>query len=181
MTEDAKRKRIEQFERTCRERGVPVTTQRRLVLEEILGRDDHPTADQIYDTLKGRLHSLSRTTVYRILDNLVQFGIIAKTCHHGSAARFDPEAHPHHHLVCMRCETIIDVEAHHADKVTWPRVKDLDFEIQDYLIHFRGICGRCRDKRGPEARTPRKTPPRLVRKPGRPVSEPTRPRRRTKP
>lgn len=181
MTQDARRKRIEQFERICRERGLPITTQRRVVLEEILGRKDHPTADQIYETLKGRLHGLSRTTVYRILDTLVQFGIIAKVCHHGSAARFDPKTRQHHHLICMTCETIIDVEASQSEKVSWPTVRGLGFEIHDYLIHFRGICDRCRQAHNTEVNSPRKAKRRQTEKPARPVSKRTRQKRRTKP
>ncbi|HOW69203.1 MAG TPA: Fur family transcriptional regulator [Phycisphaerae bacterium] len=174
MTPEARRKRIEQFERACRERGLPMTTQRRLVLEEMLVRKDHPTADQIYDSLKSRLHGLSRTTVYRILDTLVQFGIITKICHHGSAARFDPEAHQHHHLVCMHCEKIIDVETGPRSRIAWPSVRGLGFQIQDYLIHFRGICDRCRQTRAAEVPLPPPAPRHPTEKPARPVSERTR-------
>lgn len=181
MTQDARRKRIELFERLCRERGLPITTQRRVILEEILGRTDHPTADQIYDTLKDCLHGLSRTTVYRILDTLVHFGIITKACHHGSAARFDPKIRQHHHLICMTCETIIDVEAGHSDRVTWPNVRGLGFEIRDYLIHFRGMCDKCRRAKAAEADPPRKARTRQVKKPVRPVSKRSQQKRRTKP
>jgi len=144
MMQEARRTRIEQFERACRECRLPVTPQRRAVLAEILGHTDHPTADQIYDALKERLPGLSRTTVYRILGTLVELGIITKICHPGSAARFDPRIEQHHHLVCMRCESIIDLEAGHLNKVTWPDVRGLGFEIRDYHIHFRGVCAACR-------------------------------------
>lgn len=147
MPHNNRHKRIEQFERACRERGLPVTLQRRAVLGEILGRSDHPTADQIYETLKTRLHGLSRTTVYRILETLVQFGVITRTCHPGSAARFDPKVRQHHHLVCTQCEQVIDLEATHLNKVRWPNVQKVGFQIQGYHIHFHGICAGCR-KRG---------------------------------
>lgn len=181
MTQEARRKRIELFERLCRERGLPITTQRRVILEEILGRKDHPAADQIYDTLKGRLHGLSRTTVYRILDTLVHFGIITKACHHGSAARFDPKIRQHHHLICMTCETIIDVEAGHSDKVAWPNVRGLGFEIRDYLIHFRGICDKCRRANAAETKSPRKARTRQTKAPARPVPRHSTVKRRTNP
>ncbi len=165
MTPDARRQRIEQFERTCRKRGLPLTTQRRTIFEMILDREDHPTADQVYEQARRRIHSISRTTVYRILDTFIELGLITKVCHPGSAARFDPKTERHHHLICLRCEGVIDLEGVALNAVAWPDVRRYGFEIRDYHIHFRGICSRCRraaaanqraaqSRRRPRLRTP---------------------------
>lgn len=143
MSGESKQRRIEHFVAACRRHGLPVTTQRRAVLEEILGRADHPTADQIYDTLKVRLHGLSRTTVYRILETLVALKLVVKICHPGSAARFDPRMRRHDHLVCSECERIIDIQDPRLDGVPWPDVRRFGFEITEYHIHFRGRCADC--------------------------------------
>ena len=140
---EPKQKRIEQFERACRERGLPITTQRKTIFEMILDRTDHPTADQVYDQVRERIHTISRTTVYRILDTLVELGLITKICHHGSAARFDPRIDQHHHLVCLHCENIIDLDEKRLNDVAWPDVRGHGFEIRDYHIHFRGVCAAC--------------------------------------
>lgn len=148
MEPESKSRRIEQFARACRARGLPVTTQRRTVLEMILDREDHPTADQVYEQVRARLPSLSRTSVYRILDTLVRFGVITKICHPGAATRFDPKIHQHHHLICMHCEKILDLESQRLDNITWPDVRGSGFTISDYHIHFRGICADCAGKPG---------------------------------
>jgi Fur family transcriptional regulator, peroxide stress response regulator len=175
--------RIAQFERLCRGRGLPVTTQRRTIFETILDREDHPTADQIHDQVRGRIHTISRTTVYRILDTLVELGLITKICHHGSAARFDPKIHQHHHLVCLHCDSIVDLEEQRLNEVMWPDVRGRGFEITDYHIHFRGICAACREKRDTGAGARRKTSPRRPErrtraKPGRSVRKRKNPTRR---
>lgn len=121
-----------------------MTTQRKTVFALLIERKDHPTADQVYERVRQRIHIISRTTVYRILDTFVELGLITKICHPGSAARFDPRIEQHHHLVCMRCESIIDVDAGHLSKIIWPDVRGLGFEIRDYQIHFRGVCAACR-------------------------------------
>ena len=72
MTPDGIAQRLQEFEALCRERGSPLTVQRRDILKAILERDDHPSADQIYETVKDRIPGLSRTTVYRVLDTLVE-------------------------------------------------------------------------------------------------------------
>ena len=144
MTAAQRQIRIEQFERAHRENGLPVTMQRRAVFEAILEREDHPTADQVYDVVRKHAPEISRMTVYRILGNLVRLGLVAKTCHPGSSARFDPKIRQHHHLVCMDCDGIIDVEDERLNGVAWPDVRRLGFEITDYHIHFRGRCAACR-------------------------------------
>jgi Fur family peroxide stress response transcriptional regulator len=140
----AANKRMEQFERICKSLGLSLTTQRRIIFETVCMKEDHPTADHIYDDIRCRLPGISRTTVYRILDTLVQTGMITKICHPGSAARFDPKIHQHHHLVCMHCERITDIESAPLDKVPLPNVQEFGFEINSYHIHFRGICAECR-------------------------------------
>jgi Fur family peroxide stress response transcriptional regulator len=144
MTCESKQDRMGQFERVCREHGLPVTTQRKTIFEMIVGRKDHPTADQVYGQVRRRIHTISRTTVYRILDTFVALGLITKICHHGSAARFDPRIHQHHHLVCLHCESVIDLDEKRLNDVAWPDVRGHGFEIRDYHIHFRGVCAACR-------------------------------------
>jgi len=56
---------LERLERVCRDRGIPVTVQRRVIFTALLERDDHPSVDQIFDDVKGRIPGVSRTTVYR--------------------------------------------------------------------------------------------------------------------
>lgn len=158
---DAKRSRMDEFDRVCRERGLPMTMQRRAVLEAMLDRHDHPTADQVYDKIRLKMPSLSRTTVYRILDTLVQTGMVSKVCHPGSAARFDPKIRQHHHLVCMKCEKIFDIESARLDSVPWPNVRAQGFEISEYHIHFRGVCADCRRQANKKPRgVSRETAPR---------------------
>ena len=101
--------RIACFERLCRERRLPLTPQRRAVLRFVLDREDHPTADQVYEAIRGQLPGISRTSVYRILDMLVGIGMLTKVCHPGAVARFDPKVLQNHHLVCLQCEQIIDL------------------------------------------------------------------------
>ena len=148
-------KRMAQFERICRERRLPLTVQRRAILQAIIGRDDHPTADQIHAQIKSQLPDVSRTSVYRILEMLVETGMITKVCHPGSAARFDPKLRQHHHLVCLSCERIIDVEEPRLDRLPLPDVGAIGFQIEDYHVHFRGVCAACARKQKSRARLSR--------------------------
>jgi Fur family peroxide stress response transcriptional regulator len=139
--------RMREFEELCRRQGTPVTVQRRVILEAVLASDDHPTADDIYDRICGRIPEISRTTVYRVLDTLVGLGMIGRAHHRGSAARFDAKIHRHHHLVCTSCRRVIDYETPELNELPLPEPPS-GFRVTDYSIQFIGLCPQCRAAAG---------------------------------
>jgi Fur family transcriptional regulator, peroxide stress response regulator len=138
--------KMHRFGELCHEQGVPLTVQRRTILESLALREDHPTADQVFEDVTSRLPGLSRTTVYRVLETLVQLGVIHKATHLGSAARYDPNTERHHHLTCLSCHKVIDVEDGPVEKVELPKSQTRGFEIMDYSVHFKGYCPECSRK-----------------------------------
>lgn len=138
--------RVREFESLCRAQALPLTVQRRAILRAVLERDDHPTADQVYDSVRERLPGLSRTTVYRVLETLVGLGLVRRLQHAGTAVRFDGNVGRHHHLVCRVCNGVTDIEVRGLDGLELPPVPRGRFEIEDYSVHFTGVCPRCRRK-----------------------------------
>lgn len=136
---------VEEFEQRCRRRGIPFTVQRRTTYEVLLARSDHPSADQVYEEVQAALPDVSRMTVYRVLELLVDFGLAKKVCHPGTAVRFDPNLRPHHHLVCLQCNKLIDFEESALDSLKSPPVaRRLGFKVSDHSVQFRGVCAECR-------------------------------------
>lgn len=162
---------MQQFEAACRAHGLPVTVQRRRIFEALCDRTDHPTPDQVYAAVKDTLPGVSRTTVYRVLDTLVELGVVAKACSPGVAGRVDPRTSRHHHLVCQRCDRLFDVEEAAVEhRIRPPDVRHQGFAIQGYSIYFTGLCATCQEK--PAAARPAKKVPESQKRPG------PRPRRR---
>lgn len=139
--------RLKKLEELCRQRGLPLTTQRRLVLELLLQRTDHPTADQILAAVQERNPEISRRTVYRVLDMLAELGLIRRVHHPGAAARFDAKTIRHHHLVCTRCNKILDLESPELDNLTLPRGKLQGFDVSDFSVQLMGTCPECRKEK----------------------------------
>lgn len=136
-------KRVEEIRQVCRARGLPLTIQRRAIIETLLHHTNHPTADQIHDNIRKRVPGLSRATVYRTLETLVRLGVACKVCHPGAAARYDSKTQRHHHLVCLQCGKMIDLEDPKLDSIPLPVPGYLGFDIADYSIQFRGTCNDC--------------------------------------
>jgi Fur family transcriptional regulator, peroxide stress response regulator len=142
--------KLEQLVQACRREGLPLTVQRRAVLEGLLGRHDHPTADQLYDEVRSRMPGISRTTVYRVLDTLVKLSLARRVPHPGAAASFEAQTHRHHHLVCNECGTMVDLEDSSLDNLPLPGGQRRGFIVSDYSVQFRGICLGCARRKPPK-------------------------------
>ena len=136
---------IKTYEKLFHEKGLSLTIQRRVILQELLGRKDHPTADQVYESVLERIPGLSKATVYRVLDTLVQVGAARKVFHTDAVARFDPMTARHHHVVCESCGKLIDLEGADVPDISLPDLRKLNFRVTDYSINFTGICSRCQE------------------------------------
>lgn len=123
--------------------GVPLTVQRRGVYEVLLERDDHPTADEVHAAVEERLPGVSKATVYRTLDTLVEIGLAERVGHPGSSTRYDAHMERHHHLVCDACGSITDVHSPSLDQIRLPSVSTTGFVVRDFSVHIRGVCERC--------------------------------------
>jgi Fur family peroxide stress response transcriptional regulator len=135
--------RLAELEDACRRRGLAVTIQRRAVFAELAGRRDHPTADRLYDAVRGRLPGLSRTTVYRVLETLVGAGLARKVHHAGGVVRFDPMTGRHHHLACEACGRLVDLDDALVPPLRLPRTIGTGFLVKDYSVSFTGLCPAC--------------------------------------
>ena len=141
------RMKIEELEDLCRKRHGRLTWQRRAVLESRTSRRDQPTADQVYADVRAAVPGISRTTVYRVLDTLVELGLASRVSHPGAVVRFDAETERHHHILCVHCGALADLEAAAMELPQFEGSTVEGFEVTDYSVYFRGVCPVCRRER----------------------------------
>ena len=131
-----------------RAHGLPYTIQRNTIYEVLSGRADHPTADALFEAVRGTLPGVSRTTVYRTLETFVEAGLCTRVSHPGSSARYDPKTHRHHHLVCDDCGAVIDLEPEEIRgggrlRLAEASLEQNGMEVRDYSVQFTGRCADC--------------------------------------
>lgn len=134
---------LERFTRACRDQGTPVTHQRLEIYRALLASEAHPDADAVFRQLKPQFPALSQATVYKTIELLEGLGLVRKVPAPGPTRRFDANRHPHHHLWCVRCHGLTDIESDEFEGLELPG--GLDFEVMDYTIQFSGVCASCRD------------------------------------
>lgn len=117
--------------------------QRELVLNQVLARCDHPTAEQIYSALRPQCPGLSLGTVYRNLNGLVEMGRLRRVTIPGQADRFDRTLAEHDHLFCRSCGRVVDVQLERAALDEVCRACP-DARIEWYSVNLVGVCADCR-------------------------------------
>ena len=137
-------KKMMLLEGICRDQGMALTIQRRTILGTLAARTDHPTADQLYEEVRGLIRGVSRTTVYRVLETFVQRGVVVKVSKPGAKARFDADTGRHHHLICLGCDSVVDCHDERLTGIAVPNEVESGFEVRDFSLAITGFCAKCR-------------------------------------
>ena len=123
-----------------------MTRQRRIILQELRKVNVHPTADEIYNVVRGVLPHISLGTVYRNLEILSEKGYVDKL-EYGGQRRFDGNREKHYHIQCLGCGGIDDMPQDLVKSFEISPEKIREYRIQGYRLLFLGICKEC-DSRG---------------------------------
>ena len=126
--------------------GVRLTGPRREIAALIAKRNGHFTAaDLIADARKRRL-GVGRATIFRLLDLLTEQGLVERVdLPDGRHAYVPCEPSHHHHLVCVACGAIAEVDDCGIDTVTAEAARRSGFEIQSHRLELFGRCPRCKN------------------------------------
>jgi Fur family ferric uptake transcriptional regulator len=126
------------------------TDARRIILEEIMNLDTHPTADEVYDMVRKRIPKVSLGTIYRNLEILSEKGLIQKLEVGGAQKRFDGNTGTHYHLRCLKCGRVIDLTSHPLKEIEETISRLGDWEIIGHRLELIGLCLDCKPARSPE-------------------------------
>jgi Fur family ferric uptake transcriptional regulator len=137
---------LDDLMRSLRERGERLTVQRRMVLEILCEHGDHLAVQEIHQRLEQDGVDLTETTVYRILQWLKEVGVISQTDLGQTGAVYQlVGTHPHHHLVCLSCGAVLDVEDDVFALLRDTLRREYGFEPRiDHMAIF-GLCRACQD------------------------------------
>jgi len=131
-----------------------MTHQREIILEEIQKVNTHPTADEIYETVRRRLPRISLGTVYRNLEILSTCGLIQRIGPVSSQMRFDGNTENHYHIRCSYCGKVEDAPIESLDNIESAVRKVSDYRIIGHRLEVIGICPKCRKEENPLNKKP---------------------------
>ncbi len=136
-------KRLGEFVSRCRKRGIALTPQRLAVIQALLASENHPSADEICVAVRRRHPYVSLATVYRILEQFCEVGEARKVTLLHDLARYDGNVEPHHHVLCVRCRRVHDLEMPEVDKLLEGKTSLGQFTLLRCSLEIEALCRRC--------------------------------------
>ena len=134
-------KTYDDFQAICRRNKWKCTSQRIAVYEYIHNNYTHPNVDDVWVHVKQTLPAITRESVYRILNELAERGVIQRLDHLESA-RYDSKTGPQGHFICIKCGEISDFDFPEA---ILSSTKSHGNEIRHIELRLSGICDKCKE------------------------------------
>src|SRR5215469_5878336 len=135
--------RLAEFNARCRKRGLAITPQRVAVMRVLVNSGDHPRAEAVFAQVRREHPSISLATVHRTLETLCAIGEARKVTPLHDSARYDGNTAPHHHVVCVRCRKICDIEVPEFNELLHGRQTLGDFQLLSCSVEVHALCKQC--------------------------------------
>ena len=123
--------------------GLSLTAVRMAVLD-VLHDTPHSEASHIFEQVRAKVQAASLQAVYNNLNTLVEHGIVREIKPKGRPSLYETRiGDNHHHLVCRKCEMIMDVDCKDVAPCLTPK-HDHGFVIDEAEVIFWGLCPNCK-------------------------------------
>ena len=140
--------RYEELITILKERDYRLTPQRVELVRLIASSEGHPSAHQLYLKVKNDFPTMSQATVYKTLALLKEMGQVQEIDLRDDSHYDGNRPEPHPHLVCIKCNKIVDGELNLEHSAIRRLEKDSGFRIVRPQITFYGLCPECRNGSG---------------------------------
>ncbi len=128
--------------------GLKVTMPRVKILNILeSSRERHMSAEDVYKALLEAEDEVGLATVYRVLTQFEQAGMLVRHHFEGGHSVFELDEGEHHdHLVCLKCGKVDEF----TDEVIEQRQHDIaqraGFTLQDHSLYLYGVCSSCQKR-----------------------------------
>ena len=131
-----------------REKGFKVTPQRLVTIEVLMTfREQHFSVEELFQGVKQRNPDVGMSTIYRTVQILEEMGLITKRNFDDGFARYElcelDEKHWHHHLICLKCGKVIEMQDDYLEALEKEIEEKKDFIIINHELKVYGYCSDC--------------------------------------
>jgi len=128
------------IEERCKQKGVKLTDQRKLIAQTMSNSHDHPNVDELYKRVSKIDSKISIATVYRTVKLFEEAGILTKHDFRGEKARYEelPDSH-HDHLIDVQSGEIVEFVDEEIEKLQKTVAEKLGYQLLDHKLELYGI------------------------------------------
>jgi Fur family peroxide stress response transcriptional regulator len=135
---------LRRYEESIAQDGLRLTRQRRHVYEVLLGRQDHPTAMEVFLRARPEMESLSLATVYNVLETLADRGLVRKVHLDSGSTRYCANNSKHGHFTCTGCGAVLDVPLLPGAELEKLHQLPRGYTVTQQEVSLHGLCALCR-------------------------------------
>jgi len=128
--------------------GLKVTPQRAAIYKALAETTSHPTAETLFQQVAKDYPMISPNTVYYTLSTLKEAGLVKEVNYWHDRTRFDANVTPHHHLICLECRAIFDIEDQSLNQIRQKAKIPKSFQVLSHQVEFYGYCAPCQKAQG---------------------------------
>ena len=127
------------IESKCKQKGVRLTEQRKLIAKVMSESESHPDVDELHKKVSKLDSKISIATVYRTVKLFEEAGIVAKHDFKGSKSRYEqaPEEH-HDHLIDVNSGEITEFVNEEIEKLQKQVAEKLGYKLVDHRLELYG-------------------------------------------
>jgi Fur family peroxide stress response transcriptional regulator len=138
--------RFTELTSALKERDYRLTPQRIELVRLIASSEGHPSAGQLYAKIHSQFPTMSHATVYKTLAILKDMGQVLEIDLRDDSHYDGNRPEPHPHLICSRCNCIVDAELAIDPGEILKLERASGFSIIRSQIAFYGLCPDCRNE-----------------------------------
>jgi Fur family ferric uptake transcriptional regulator len=129
-----------------KEAGLKITLPRVKILQMLESSEvHHVSAEDVYKLLLQNGEEVGLATVYRVLTQFEQAGLVVRHNFEGGHSVFELSSDNHHdHIVCVRCGHVEEFSDDEIELLQKKVADELGFELTDHNLNMYGLCPECR-------------------------------------
>ncbi|TCK89033.1 Fur family peroxide stress response transcriptional regulator [Natranaerovirga hydrolytica] len=135
---------MEKLAEMLKAKKLKVTPQRLAIFGILYNTRNHPSAETIYKALQPTHPTMSLATVYKTLDTLKKSDLVEELNVGEDSFRYDATISPHPHAICLKCNSVEDLDTKVLDNITSEIQDETDFDIISEKLYFYGYCKKCK-------------------------------------
>jgi Fur family ferric uptake transcriptional regulator len=126
--------------------GLKITLPRVKILQILTTSEvHHVSAEDVYKLLLQNSEEIGLATVYRVLTQFEQAGLVIRHNFEGGHSVFELSSDKHHdHIVCLRCGRVEEFANDEIEQLQRKIADKLGFELTDHNLNMYGLCQECR-------------------------------------
>ena len=135
-----------EFVEKLRPAGGRRSNKRDFIVNTFLRQEGHISADELVDTIRGQDSRISRATIYRTLQWMVDAGIARRVDFGEGRFRFEHSyRHPRHfHLICKSCNQSFEFLSSDIEALIEEVASARKFDARQSVLQIYGTCESCR-------------------------------------